>query len=196
MLAHLRWCLTPYDIFESIASPNGAKHSTSLVRTLTFYRGPAHTRGRPPRGLSEDAGWSPAWVNFMDPKALERLHNSLDFLAFLRDVKAAREYWIRQLHDVKTESLQQISGRILAVDDILYNSRYEELEDRFTRLHSDPESGLRPFAPVAYQSDQSERSAPAASGTGTAERTSANELGTTRPTASAGKRRAAAHTAV
>lgn len=139
---------------------------------------------------------APLGHRFMDPKALERLHNSQDFLAFLRDVKGGREYWIRQLHDVKTEALQQISGRILAADDILYNARYEELEARFTRLHSDPESAFRPFAPVAYQSDQSERSAPAASGTGTAECTSANELGTTRPTASAGKRRAAAHTAV
>ena len=98
------------------------------------------------RGCGEDEGWSPSWDEFMDPKALERLHNSQDFLAFLRDVKGGREYWIRQLHDVKTEALQQISGRILASDDILYNARYEELEARFTRLHSDPESGLRPFA--------------------------------------------------
>ena len=121
----------------------------------------------------------------MDPKALERLHNSQDFLAFLRDVKGGREYWIRQLHDVKTEALQQISGRILASDDILYNARYEELEARFTRLHSGPESELRPFAPVAYQSDQSERSAPAASGTGIAGYTSVGGLGTPRPAANA-----------
>jgi hypothetical protein len=89
---------------------------------------------------------APLGHRFMDPKALERLHNSQDFLAFLRDVKGGREYWIRQLHDVKAEALQQISGRILAADDILYNARYEELEARFTRLHSDPESAFRPFA--------------------------------------------------
>ncbi len=139
---------------------------------------------------------APLGHKFMDPKALERLHNSQDFLAFLRDVKGGREYWIRQLHDVKTDALQQISGRILAADDILYNARYEELEARFTRLHSDPESGLRPFAPVAYPDDQSERSEPAAFGRRTGTGISEGEPETPRRSGGAGKRRAAAHTAV
>ena len=132
----------------------------------------------------------------MDPKALERLHNSQDFLAFLRDVKGGREYWIRQLHDVKTEALQQISGRILAADDILYNARYEELEARFTRLHSGPASEYYPSERVESQFAQPQHSEPAPFAAHIEQRTSANELGTTRPTASAGKRRAAAHTAV
>ena len=132
----------------------------------------------------------------MDPKALERLHNSQDFLAFLRDVKGGREYWIRQLHDVKTEALQQISGRILAADDILYNARYEELEARFTRLHSSPASEYFPSERVESQSAPQQHSGPEQFAVGTVGRISEDAPETPRRTASAGKRRAAAHTAV
>ena len=42
----------------------------------------------------------------MDPKALERLHNSEDFLAFLEEVYSQREGWISNLHDRNTDVVQ------------------------------------------------------------------------------------------
>jgi hypothetical protein len=105
----------------------------------------------------------------LDPKIIERLHNSQDFLKFLNELHAVREYWIKQLHDLKTESLQQISGRILALDEVLFAAQYESLTEKWDRLiRSSPESAFDPSERAQYQSDQSERSEPAASGTGTA----------------------------
>ena len=133
----------------------------------------------------------------LDPKIIERLHNSQDFLKFLNELHAVREYWIKQLHDLKTESLQQISGRILALDEVLFAAQYESLTEKWDRLmRSSPESAFDPSERAQYQSDQSERSEPAAferrTGTGISE----GEPEKTRRSATAGKRRAAGHTAV
>lgn len=133
----------------------------------------------------------------LDPKVIERLHNSQDFLKFLNELHAMREYWIKQLHDLKTESLQQISGRILAIDEVLYTGQYESLTEKWDRLtRSFPESEHLPSAREQYQSAQSGRSEPAASGTDTAGSTSGDEQQKTRRSVAAGKRRAAGHTAV
>lgn len=133
----------------------------------------------------------------LDPKIIERLHNSQDFLKFLNELHAVREYWIKQLHDLKTESLQQISGRILALDEVLFAAQYESLTEKWDRLmRSSPESAFDPSERGQYQSDQSERSEPAASGTGTVRSISGDEPQKTRRSATAGKRRAAGHTAV
>lgn len=133
----------------------------------------------------------------MDPKVIERLHNSQDFLKFLNEIHATREYWIKQLHDLKTESLQQISGRILAIDEVLFAAQYETLTSKWDRLmHSGFASEPAPFGQEQYQSGQSERSASAASGTDTAESTSEGEPRKPRRPANAAKRRAAGHTAV
>lgn len=70
----------------------------------------------------------------IDDKSLERLHNNEDFLKFLDYVFGIREWCISQLHDVPTERLQQISGRILAVDEILSVAKYRELVEKWKRV--------------------------------------------------------------
>jgi hypothetical protein len=70
----------------------------------------------------------------MDPKALERLHNSEDFLAFLEEVMSQREGWISNLHDRSTFSIQQISGRICALDDVLNAAQYKTLRAKWASL--------------------------------------------------------------
>lgn len=133
----------------------------------------------------------------IDPKIIERLHNSQDFLKFLNELHNLREYWIKQLHDLKTESLQQVSGRILSLDEVLYLAQYESLTEKWNRLMR-PDFGSEhfPSEQERSQSVQSERSASAASGTGTAESTSGNEPQKPRRSGAAAKRRAAGHTAV
>lgn len=133
----------------------------------------------------------------LDPKVVERLHNSQDFLKFLNELHSVREYWIKQLHDLKTESLQQISGRILSIDEVLFAAQYEKMKDNWDRfMRSNPESASVPSEREQSQSAQSGRSEPVASGTDTAGYTSEGEQQKPRRSASAGKRRAAAHTAV
>ena len=70
----------------------------------------------------------------MDPKALERLHNSEDFLAFLDEVYSQREGWISNLHDRNTDAIQQLSGRICALDDVLYAAQYKALSAKWASL--------------------------------------------------------------
>jgi len=70
----------------------------------------------------------------MDPKALERLHNSEDFLAFLEEVMNQREGWINNLHDRNTDAIQQISGRICALDDVLNAAQYKALKAKWASL--------------------------------------------------------------
>lgn len=70
----------------------------------------------------------------MDPKSLERLHNNEDFLAFLEDVQSQREGWIAQLHDRTTDSVQQIAGRICALDDVLGAGGYKQLKAKWASL--------------------------------------------------------------
>jgi len=133
----------------------------------------------------------------LDPKVVERLHNNQDFLKFLNELHSVREYWIKQLHDLSTDSLQQVSGRILSIDEVLFSAQYEKMKDNWDRfMRSNPESERLPSERVESQSGQSGHSAPAASETGTVERISEDEQKKTHQTASAGKRRAAAHTAV
>lgn len=68
----------------------------------------------------------------IEEKALERLHNSEDFLEFLNYVHSSREWCISQLHDVSTDRLQQLSGRILALDEMLNVGKYSSLKARWS----------------------------------------------------------------
>jgi len=70
----------------------------------------------------------------MDPKSLERLHNNEDFLKFLEDIHSQRDGWISQLHDRTTESVQQIAGRICALDDVLGASGYKQIKAKWASL--------------------------------------------------------------
>jgi hypothetical protein len=70
----------------------------------------------------------------MESKSLERLHNNEDFLVFMTEVENQREGWIAQLHDRPTETLQQISGRICALDDILNAAQHKSLKAKWNSI--------------------------------------------------------------
>ena len=63
------------------------------------------------------------------------LANHEAFAIYLRNVKQMREQAIADMHNVNTDALQQISGRILAYNDILAMSESE----RVFRIHKDNE---------------------------------------------------------
>jgi hypothetical protein len=67
----------------------------------------------------------------IEGKIVERLHNSKDFYLFLKEVHEGREFWVRQLHDIPTERLQQISGRILALDEVLDVGQYKVAQEKW-----------------------------------------------------------------
>jgi hypothetical protein len=73
-------------------------------------------------------------IQVFDHKTLERLHNSSDFLALMEHVKDCREGHIRDLHGATSETIQQISGRILALDELLALVSYTEFKERFRKL--------------------------------------------------------------
>jgi hypothetical protein len=69
-----------------------------------------------------------------DYKTLERLHNNADFLTLLDHVCDCREGHIRDMHGATSETIQQISGRILALDEFLALTSYPELKEKFRKL--------------------------------------------------------------
>jgi len=77
---------------------------------------------------------APLGHTFMSPKSLEILQNNEHFLEFLNGLHEARENWIAQLHDRPTETLQQIAGRIVVLDDILEQANYKAVKERWEAL--------------------------------------------------------------
>jgi hypothetical protein len=75
-----------------------------------------------------------AHICMIDPKSLERLHNNEDFLKFLEYIYGIREWCISQMHDVPTERLQQLSGRILAAEEILGVAKWQEMSEKWKRM--------------------------------------------------------------
>jgi hypothetical protein len=71
----------------------------------------------------------------IDSKSLERLHNSQDFLFFLNDLAETREAWIGSMHSATTETIQQISGRILAIDEVMALAKYVALKQRWDSVN-------------------------------------------------------------
>lgn len=61
---------------------------------------------------------------------LDKLIHVEAFMDFLHEVYAIRESLIQQLHDVSTDRIQQISGRILQCDDILSLAGYDKAVSR------------------------------------------------------------------
>jgi hypothetical protein len=70
-------------------------------------------------------------MNLQD--SVNMLANYEAFAIYLRNVKQMREQAIADMHNVNTDALQQISGRILAYNDILSMSE----SDRVFRIHKD-----------------------------------------------------------
>ena len=56
-------------------------------------------------------------------------HNEA-YIAFLDDIHAQRESYLRSMHDAPTERLQQLSGRILMADEILETGGWREIQER------------------------------------------------------------------
>lgn len=69
-----------------------------------------------------------------DAKALERLHNSKDFLAFLNEVRACREFYIGELVKPEQPIIMHAAGRIAAFDEILVLGKHEQLVDSWSRI--------------------------------------------------------------
>jgi hypothetical protein len=65
--------------------------------------------------------------------AVKALANHESFSVYLQNVKQMREQAIADMHNVNTDALQQISGRILAYNDILSMSE----SDRVFRIHKE-----------------------------------------------------------
>lgn len=53
-------------------------------------------------------------------KDIDQLSNYEAFARLLECIRNMREDRIREMHDVGTDRLQQVSGRILAYDDVLF----------------------------------------------------------------------------
>jgi|TARA_S200002703_G_scaffold154842_1_gene158261 hypothetical protein len=58
------------------------------------------------------------------------LHNYEHFARLIQVVRALREECIADMHEAKTEQLQQLSGRILSYDQLLQMVGADELEKR------------------------------------------------------------------
>jgi hypothetical protein len=70
----------------------------------------------------------------IDPKVLERLHNSRDFLAFLEEINENREALIRSLYGNSNEQIQQKAGCITALTDMLDEAEFEKLRATWRRV--------------------------------------------------------------
>jgi hypothetical protein len=64
------------------------------------------------------------------PDNLDSLIHQDAYIDFLQGVYAIRESLIQQLHDVSSDRIQQISGRILQCDDILQMGGYDRIVSR------------------------------------------------------------------
>ena len=61
---------------------------------------------------------------------LDALSTQHTFARMVRYIKMERERCIKEMHDVSTEGVQQLSGRILQADDLMDAFKWEELEKR------------------------------------------------------------------
>ena len=64
-------------------------------------------------------------------QSLQSLSNHESFYTFINTIHQLREESIGELHKADYDNLHQISGRILAYDQILQLSNFEELRRRF-----------------------------------------------------------------
>jgi len=66
----------------------------------------------------------------MDAKTIERLSHVDDFVAFLEDLNFQKEAILQSLHGLPTEQLQQTTGRLLQVDDVLRMGGWDKIQER------------------------------------------------------------------
>ena len=63
--------------------------------------------------------------------ALKALAHHESFALFIFTIRSIREEAITEMQGASTDEIQQISGKILALDDILQMVNMEELQRRF-----------------------------------------------------------------
>ncbi len=65
-----------------------------------------------------------------EQQKLDALQHNDTFVAFLDSLKDQRESFIQAMHAAPVERLQQISGRILMLDEVLESAGYRQIEQR------------------------------------------------------------------
>ena len=65
-------------------------------------------------------------------ESVNTLKHHESFGAFINNIHQLREEAIGELNSAPTEQVQQLSGKILAYDEILRMSNYEEIQRRFS----------------------------------------------------------------
>lgn len=63
-------------------------------------------------------------------KQLEQLSHVSDFVDFLEDLSLQKDSIIQALHGLPTDQLQQTTGRLLQLDDILKMGGWDEIQKR------------------------------------------------------------------
>ncbi len=66
----------------------------------------------------------------MDAKTIERLSHVNDFVDFLEDLSLQKDAVLQSLHGLPTEQLQQATGRLLQLDDVLRMGGWDEIQSR------------------------------------------------------------------
>lgn len=59
------------------------------------------------------------------------LHNHEAFARFVDMIHKLREETIEELHEAPTDTIQQVSGRIITYDQVLQFAGWEDLRSRF-----------------------------------------------------------------
>jgi|TARA_B100002019_G_C20997453_1_gene463627 hypothetical protein len=65
-------------------------------------------------------------------ESVNTLKHHESFGAFIQNVHQMREDAIAELNEASSEQVQKISGKILAYDEVLRMSNYEEIRRRFS----------------------------------------------------------------
>ena len=65
-------------------------------------------------------------------ESVNTLKHHESFGAFIQNVHQMREDAIAELNEASSEQVQKISGKILAYDEVLRMSNYEEIQRRFS----------------------------------------------------------------
>jgi|TARA_S200002703_G_C3708126_1_gene217515 CRISPR/Cas system CSM-associated protein Csm4 (group 5 of RAMP superfamily) len=65
-------------------------------------------------------------------ESVNTLKHHESFGAFINNIHQMREDAIAELHEASAEQVQKISGKILAYDEVLRMSNYEEIQRRFS----------------------------------------------------------------
>ena len=63
-------------------------------------------------------------------KQLDQLSHVSDFVTFLEDLNFQKDALLQSLHGLPTEQLQQATGRLLQIDDVLKMAGWDKIQER------------------------------------------------------------------